>query len=233
MSLSKREIGLLGLLVLTGTIFLVAHFLYQPLNLRQEQLRTENGRLAGELGDMEARIVRAGDQGRADMQSQEDYLEMMAAVPGVPMIPEVIDFLELSARETQVKLLSISYKEGADPKDLAKSETNPSNSLNIQTINFKILVSGTHFNLLSLVLKIENAPRLYILNGIKLTMSKIDGASTAPLVITSSHEAIPIPTSAGQSLLPESQFFNPNLSILELDFNAFYECPSLNSAAQP
>jgi hypothetical protein len=231
-SLSKREIGLLGLLVLVGLMYLAAHFLYQPFNLQQQQLQVENGRLVQELEGWEAGIALKDDQAREDSASREEYQQQLAKVPPLPVISDVIDFLELSARETQVKLLSIDYKESAEPQNSLNPENPPAASLDAQPINFKITVSGTHFNLLSLLLKIENAPRLYIIKGIKMTLSPTDGAPAAPAANRPITEANQNTTSAGESAVPESLLFNPDLSILEIDFNAFYECPQSNLSTQ-
>ncbi|MCX5780425.1 MAG: type 4a pilus biogenesis protein PilO [Firmicutes bacterium] len=223
MRLSRREIGWLGLLVLAVSICLVWRLVYRPLGIQQQGLQMENAQLARELEGMKISATRTREQAQDEPGKRQEYQQMLAKVPTSPMIPDVIDFLELSSLQSEVRLLSITYKE--------KVELAPTD-INAQPINFKIAVKGTHFNLLSLVLKIENAPRLFIVNGIKMTLSKNDGDLTRSASYQVSQEANPNPNSGGEKAVPESQSFNPEAEILELDFNAFYEQTPTNPSPQ-
>lgn len=230
MSLSKRESLFLGILALMGLMYLMLNFLIQPANMQLLQLQTENEQMVREVEDLEAEIDRSGSSEKTE--SRETYQQMSAEVPRLPMIPDTIDYLEASAQETQVKLLSISYKEGAEIRDLANTTQPADFNLEAQPVKFRISAYGSHFNLLSLMLSIESAPRLFIIQGMKLTLDKTEGTSTETVANQSTAAVSPPANVLAESPVPESQHYNSGQAILELDFMAFYERQPLPASEQ-
>jgi len=227
--LSKREITLLVLLVVVSGFYLGYHFVFEPLYKHAAQLRDENVKLSTDLQTLEQRMNKKGDISLEEQKIQNEYAKMEAKLPQSPMIPNTIDFMELSAREANVKLLSINYKENVPAKTGVDSKNNQ--PVSPTAANFKITASGSHYNLLSFLLKLENAPRIYTINGSKITLAKVSseadtpgqevgGAGTEAAVETA--EAL----KAAESAKKESQIYDQSKSVINIDFTAYYDSPS-------
>ena len=211
-------------------MYLLLNFLIQPANLQLLQVQTENEQMIRELEDLQAGIDRSG--GSEETESRVEYREMLAEVPPLPMIPDTIDYLEAGAQENQVKLLSISYKEGVEVQGLANASPPVDIDQQVQQVKFRIAAHGSHFNLLSFMLSIENAPRLYIIQGMKLTLDKTEGTFTETVAQQSTAAVSPAANLLTESLVPESQHYTFDQAILELDFIAFYEGRPLPTSEQ-
>ncbi len=242
MKLSKRELALFGLLIVVGGSYLLYYFVFYPLNLQITQMKAENISLRNELQEMKSKGARPGDFLLKKQQIWYNYERILLKMPQSPMIPNIIDFMEKSALEAGVKLLSISYKESpVDKKNLDTTKIEPSitegtsdsNTIlkNIekggsmaQAANFQLAARGTHLNLLSFLLKIENAPRIYRINSIKMIMlknnqPKMGSEVKDPTQEVNSGKKEDFPEIAAK----ESQTYDASYAEVNLDFDAYYD----------
>lgn len=218
MKLSKREAVLLGLLLVLGGVYLTNHYIFQPLRTHKQLLISENNRLTMELQVLQTRIGKYQSMEQNESQIRDDYQSMLAEVPQSPMIPSIIDYIETSARNAQVKLLSIRYKENV----VVASNAARSGSENMQVIpvNFQISASGSYFDLLSFVLEIENAPRIFIINSGKMSLGKPRQSSNG--ITASASKDMPVSDQVMDKIVPESLTYDQSESRLDLDFSALY-----------
>ncbi|MDD3364780.1 MAG: hypothetical protein PHZ03_07360 [Syntrophomonas sp.] len=256
MSLSKRELALFGLLIVIVGMYLLYHNVFNPLNLHITQMKAENSTLNKELQALESKIAQQGDIWLEKQQMWDKYDKMLLKVPRSPMIPNIIDFMERSAREAGIKLLSISYKESPVAKktlEAQKSEASITEG-NIdslrdksdqdgeviienlvlenygdggsmaQAVNFQLTASGTHLNLLSFLLKIENAQRIYRINSIKMIMVRNNQQKVGSDIEASIQEA-----NSGKKedfidvAVKESQAYDITHAEVNVDFTAFFD----------
>ena len=232
MKLSTREAALLGLLLVLGGIFLTNHYIFQPLIKHKQQLVLENNNLTQELQALQNRISKYQSMERDNRKSRDDYQSMLEAVPQSAMIPSIIDYLELSAREAHVKLITLRYKESAPGDPAPKSAKSGTELMQTALVNFQIVASGNHFDLLSFVREIEKASRIYIVSGGKIYLARSDQSLTG---ITTSPNSPDMAASDKpmEKTVPESLTYDQSKSVLSLDFSAYYHRSLSNGAAQP
>jgi len=230
--LSTREAALLGLLLVLGGVFLTNHYIFQPQTQQKQQLVYENTNLTSEIQGMQNRINKYQSMQKDELKSWDDYQRMLEAVPQTPMIPNIIDYLELSAREGDVKLISIHYKDSALGDLAPKPAKSGSELAQVMPVNFQIVASGSHYNLLSFILEIENAPRIYIINSGKMSLARKNQFATGITVPQNNLDPAKAEKNA-ENAVPESLSYDQDKSILNLDFNAYYHSSLLNGAAQP
>lgn len=220
MRLSRREKVLLALLIVLGGLYLTDHYLFQPLLIYKRHLIEENNRLSMELQQWEEKTNQYHSLQQQEPGIEADYQQMQAKVPSSPMISDIIVYLETSAREARVKLVSIQYRESA-PSNYNSEESELANE-RAKPLNFQIVASGSHFNLLSFILKIENAPRIYIINSSKISLVRTASSSYGPAVEPSSDDTRTLNDLDTQAV-PESLAYDMDNSQLNLDFNAYYD----------
>lgn len=223
MKLSKREIALIGLLILLGSGYLLDCFIFRPLHAQTNHISQENRSLSKEVDNLEHKISKYADIGKKETIMAE-YREMMEKIPSYPMIPMIIEELELSAEEDHISIQSIKYKEDANTDLLlGSSQSAGPGDPQLQAVNFQIIAQGSYYNLLSFLLKIESAPRIYVINSSKMTMGKKDKAPAAETPNVPAGEEGQTAESAIEIETPESQIIDQNNTILVVDFNAFYD----------
>jgi Tfp pilus assembly protein PilO len=222
--MTKREIALLGILIVLGGIYLGYHFVFLPLNTKTAQLQTENNTLTKDSQTLQQKGANKVDVGLEEQKIRDDYAKMNVKIPSSPLIPDVYTYVELCARESKVKLLTINYKENAAAKTATTAPETGSSSEAAQSANCQISASGSHFNLLSFLLKIENAPRIYIMNGIKVTVAK----SKLPAKELSANT----PEQVASNVEKESQSFDLNNVVINLDFAAYFDNTVLPAPSQ-
>lgn len=224
MKFSKREMALLGLLLVLGGVYLTSNYLFQPLQTQKQQLVSENNKLGMEIQVLQNEISRYQSMEQAGLQIGDNYQKMLEAVPQSPLIPSIINYLELKARDTKVKLISIRYKENA----LGDTAPNSVKSaLNIKPVNFQIVASGSHFDLLSFILEIENAPRIYIINSGKISLCRTDQSPVGIAASVNSAD-VTINDKVMDKTVPESITYDQSKSLLDLNFSAYYHGSLLN-----
>jgi len=218
--LSKREVALLVILILVGGGYLFNYFMFRPLYAQRNHLTTENASLIRELEQLQQKMSQY-----ADIEQNEkivaEYGKMQAKIPPVPMIPSIIESLELSAQEENIKIQSIKYKEDANINKLPGSQKMDSDPP-LQTVNFQIIARGSYFNLLSFLFKIESAPRIYVINSSKITLGKKDKAPAATEDLTV-RAGDPVTEYRLDTAVSESETFDQSHTVLYLDFNAYYD----------
>ncbi|MDD4802188.1 MAG: hypothetical protein PHF24_04515 [Syntrophomonas sp.] len=242
MSLSKRELVLLGVLIVAGGIYLVTNFLFQPLQLQIKQMKNENNSLSQELLGLQSQQYKREKIWQKSEQICYDYENIRHKVPEKLIISNIIDFMELNAGEAGVKLLSVSYQEsqaaykngdashyesseptGSEYTGEAITGINEIGTWMIKSANFQVAARGTHFNMLSFIMKIENAPRIYRIDHLKMTRFRQEPtpvvSAEKPLqgVIINNQEEIK------ENAVPEFQDFNDSYIEASIDFTVFYQ----------
>lgn len=177
MRLSNRQYWLLGLLICALLGFVLNYYVYEPLANRKSQLQNEHELLAQRMTDIEDKlhfIRETQDQGQ-DIRA--DYVKMRSRVPPQPMIPEIISFLELTATETNLNVISVNYKEqeynttdDGDSADTGETDR-------IGTVNMEFSATGNRFEIMSFVLAIENSPRLFIIDDLIMSTDTCENSN--------------------------------------------------------
>jgi outer membrane murein-binding lipoprotein Lpp len=230
--LSTREAALLGIFLVFGGVFLTNHCFFQPLTAHKQQLAAENSNLTMELQTLENKTSKYQSMEVEEVKGSVDSQKMLEAVPQSAMISSTLNYLESSARETHVKLISIHNKENAPADAASKPADFTADLKEVIPIDFQIVASGSHFDLLSFVLKIENAPRIYIINGGKISLARID-KSSADITTLSNNPDMASNDKGMENAVPESSVYDKSKSVLNLDFTAYYHNPSLSGTSQP
>lgn len=195
MSLSKREIALIGFLLLAGVVYGFYTYLYTPVENRIDVLKTDNEQFQIKLEENEK--ARKSNIKPADnlKKLQNEYKVLLTKVPEDPYVPEMMVYLADSARESSVELKSLNYK--YDDKTGSASSSPGSNTntartgspANYRASHIEVEVEGSYYNLLTFMLKVENAPRLYVLTGAKFEAGK----RKAPVEAGFGAEPVPSP----------------------------------------
>jgi hypothetical protein len=230
--LSTRETALFSLLLVLGCLFLSNRFIFQPLTQHKQQLISENNNLTAELRVIQDKISKYRFMQQDELKTRDDYQRMLEAVPQSPMIASIIDCLELSAQEANVKLVSIHYKENALGDPAPQTAKAGSDLTQVMPVSFQIVASGSQYDLLSFILTIENASRIFIINSSKISLAMKDQSPTGITPPLSNLEPAEN-EKAIEGAVPESAMFDQGKSLLSLDFNAYYHSSLVSEAAQP
>ncbi len=205
MKLSKREKILLCFLLVAAGIYVFYNYVYQPVREKTMLLADENGRLKAAIQVAErARTTHAdiGDIGVEKEKIKEEYEELALKVPESPYLPEVISYLEDSAGEAGVKLLSLSNQESIPEDELqvmgmgqltggssSKQEKEPDNELEgVNAYSLYLTVRGSYYNILTYMLKIEKAPRIYTIDSVTMSKESGNGSINLDIVVTTYYD---------------------------------------------
>lgn len=218
---------MLGLLLVLGGIYLTNNYIFKPLHTHKQQVISENNKLTLELQVLQNRISKYQSMEQDELQLEDDYQKMLEEVPQSPMMPSIIDYLELSARDTHVKLISICYKENAVVDAAPNSAKLGSNIKQVMPVNFQIVASGSHFDLLSFIQEIEHAPRLYIINSGKISLGRT-GQSPSGIAASVNNSEMAMNDETMDKIVPESITYDQSKSVLNLDFSAYYHSSLLD-----
>lgn len=178
MKLSQREKILIGLLLILGVIYACYNFAYKPGKIAREQLQQENRVLKSLI----KRGENAKTQNTGIVQERTGIAKLgnklMIQVPTRAQVPETMAFLKKTASESHVSLKSLNYTAPQASKDNHSSGSQKTGEelAKVQVLDYNITVQGSYNNLLAFLLKIENAPRLYIISNCSMTAAakKID-----------------------------------------------------------
>ncbi|HWP95927.1 MAG TPA: hypothetical protein VN426_03685 [Syntrophomonadaceae bacterium] len=242
MSLSRREIVLISILLLAGTLYAFYNYLYMPVRSRTEALKTENNQLQAQLS--EAEQAKTSKKNPADdvKKLQNEYKVLLNKVPEDPYVPEMMVYIADSARDSKVKLNSLDYKydeksapaasasENGTAKQGDADKANPSATYRSSQLDVEVV--GDYNELLNFLLKIENAPRLYVLSSAKFDAGKRKApevvvnapeqtaaakTSTAVAAVNSSPGGTAAPALAGSAAYDGSSI------TLKLKFSSYYD----------
>lgn len=220
MSLSLREQILLLALIIICLFYCFNKYLYQPLQDDTARLATENAQLENMINSEQERVVKSRNLQKQRRKLEEEYQQMMVKVPEHSYIPEIISFLENNALDSSVTLNKINYRREEKSVGATKEPDDKSIS-NYQPCTLEISVRGNYFNLLSFLMKIEQSPRIYIINGGSFIASeKKMGSRSQPL--DSENDAI-IPSPAVPLEAEGSVRFDSNNLTMKLQLTAYYD----------
>ncbi|MGI5911732.1 MAG: type 4a pilus biogenesis protein PilO [Syntrophomonadaceae bacterium] len=172
MRISKREQVLLLVLVILLSFYIFYISFYQPIKKDIVKLTAENAKMQGLIENEKGKAERAREWENKKSEIKANYVQMKLKLPDQASIPEVISSLAQSAEDSNVNLQSISY--------YYREDNSYSNNLQIEdstikTCDFEIIANGSYYNLLLLLSKIEDAPRIYVINSLELNMMKTKG----------------------------------------------------------
>lgn len=230
MSLSTRENILIGLLLVLGCVFLFDQYVFQPMTRYNQQLNNENNSLSTELQANANKSIQYQSLETEGPAKQEDYQEMLNALPDSPMISDTIDYLENRAQENNVKLISIQYKENQAGSPASQSAWAGEQQDSAIPVRYQIVANGSHNDLLSFVLTLENAPRIYIINSLKIGLAEKE-RSAQGFAATADNARISAGETGGLQAAPAPLFYDQGKSVLSLDFNAYYHTSPADATA--
>lgn len=234
MKLSKREMVLLVVLLVAGGAYLTDHYLLGPLQNQKQHLAFEHDQLTSELQKWEKKTNRYQTLEQEKLQLQDDYQQMLEKIPQLPMISPVIDYLEGRARDTQVEIVSIRCQENAVAQPDRNLQLSGSEINRPLTVNFQIIATGSYFNLLSFIMQLENAPRMYIITCAKISLVRTGPSLPGSAVDTAVNNPDIALSGIQPEALPESRDYKQVKAVLNLIFNAyFYDSSQLNKSVQP
>jgi Tfp pilus assembly protein PilO len=213
MKLSRREIILLCVLLLAGSIYLFNQYAYQPLQQKTSTLIAENAKIQTTIEIQEAKMKTTANMQKEQERLEEEYRQLMIAVPEDAYIPEIIAWLGKSAKDASIQLDKVSYQSGNNDKqnsDQAKSD-------GVHACNFEISAAGSYFNLMSFLLKTENDPRIYVISGGQINAQQ-KKQEVAPVVSEVEGESIPAPEP-----LKGAAAYDSNNMVLKLKLSAYYD----------
>lgn len=213
MKLSRREIILLCVLLLAGSIYLFYQYAYQPLQQKTHTLIAENTKIQKNLEMQEGKMETAAKMQKEQERLEEEYRQLMIAVPEDAYIPEIIAWLAKSAKDASIQLDKVSYQSGNNDKQNSDQAQSPG----VQACNFEISAAGSYFNLMSFLLKIENDPRIYVIIAGQLNAQQ-KKQEAAPVVSEVEAESMPVPEP-----LKGAVAYDSNNMILKLKLSAYYD----------
>ncbi len=193
MQLTKRE-GLLlsafGILLILYLFYVLA---YKPLILKTQKLIDENK----EVIKMGYRVEAADKMMADNAESQKQaFAEFSEKVPEKAYLPETIDFLEKLSKDNKVELLMTQY---ILSEDLLISNIKEE----CQECLFEIDLTGSYLNLTKFIRGIEDAPRLYNIESISMTVE----------------EVVEINEEVGE----ETLVYNPQVIVMKIIFKSYYD----------
>jgi len=225
MKLSKREQIFLLALVIALSFYLFNKFLYQPIKEDTAKLAVENVKLKGLVENEQIRLERSQQLENEKGRLKEQYKEMMVKIPEEAYIPEVIAYLENSAQDSSVKLLSVRYQAQENNSDTGQENQQQEKTTVARPCNFTVSANGSYFNLLTLLTKIEQSPRLYIINNGEITASE-KKAEALPESLPQTIEGVEIPTPPPEVLKGSARFDDSNWN-MQLQLTTYYDPASV------
>jgi len=178
-------------------------------------LKEENTRLSHEIESIMAKEDGLTDINQEKSRLNDELDQMVMRLPQAPLLADIIAFLQQSARESTVKLVSVNYKESL-PGQAAMDAKSVKPA---QSANFQVTASGNHADLISFLTKIENTPRIYSINSGKISLVKWKPMSAIEHK-NGSESSIEGETTVIEK---ESLTYDPNNLVIILDISAFYD----------
>jgi hypothetical protein len=210
MKFSNREKILGTIVLLLAAFYLYDRTLLEPIRVELSRLQAENEQMSIKIESNQERLE------TEKMIKQEvgelDYnRDMTTMLPASPMASGAIAYVTECAGDKNVSLRFISCTLLDSPSISPPSKAGP--IIPPSMINFQLSAEGNYYDLLSFLLDIENAPRIYRINHSNLTL-----ADTTSEVEPGSDDI----------LVPDLQAvgMDYNHTVLNLDFNTFYDQPS-------
>ncbi len=166
MSLTKRELTLLILLLALGITYVYYQYLYRAVEERISILMSENKNLEQNILIQEASYCEQRDILSSSAVLRENYQQLLWRVPEKPCLPEIIDYLSTASVQNSVQITRFDYKYAKD--DEMRERTNgqvqlapTSPETDYDLLQLELEAEGEYDNLICFALQIENAPRLF------------------------------------------------------------------------
>jgi len=226
--LSRRETVMLGILLVIGGFYVFYQFYYHPRQVDIEYLQDENTRLGLEMESLMAKKVGLANVSREKIRLNDELNQMIIKIPPSPLMADIINFMQQSAGESRVNLVSVNYKESLPGK--AVVDVKEANTIKpAQSVRIQLTAEGTHAGLLSFLLKIENASRIYSINSGKISLVK----RKRPDMNLNSESESGAWGSAGEATVkePESLTYDRDNLLIVLDISAYYDQSSMGEKA--
>lgn len=221
MRISKRELILLILLILTGIIYLFYTYMYGPVRDKTDALQVENTRLETAILTEQKSIETINNL--EEEKLKHDYQVMAEKIPESPFIPEIIDYLEKSAEDAGVELLAVTYTE-TNKKDRQQNKDNSDQEITgPEKLRFQATTCGSYPELLLFLLRIEKNSRIYVVEGSKMKTSKRK-VIMPPAMAAEGESPTLLPPPV---ILTGSSGYDPENIVMDIMFNAYYDKNSL------
>ncbi len=218
MRLSKREKVLIGILVILGVGYVIDRFMLYPAATCHKQLLASEAGLENQLQQLENLTAEYGTERQQELV-ETNYRKVLAQIPPSPMVPSIMDFLQSSAADTGVEVVSVSYRDAASLETRPAQSNQTTSKTPGQQLDFQMEARGDYGNLVMFVQRIETAPRLYIITKVKIVLpqdlSIAPAGSEMPGDQTGMEQDNP-PDSNGSDQIP------PITARLFLEFRAYY-----------
>jgi len=212
MKLSPREKVLLIILVLLITFYLFYTFLYHPLEQATASLRAENLNLRSAIKKQQDQWEKGKNEELEINKLELEYQQMMIKLPEEDYLPEIVSYLQKNARSADVLLEKINYHNRA-------MESSQGNRNDIRTCEMVLVARGSYYNLLTLLRKIEEAPRLFVINNVEIS---------APEVSITINEDTEIPSTPQEETKPSNISADNNL-VMTVQLTTYYDPSSMPS----
>ncbi|MEN6389994.1 MAG: hypothetical protein ABFD04_06220 [Syntrophomonas sp.] len=235
MKLSKREMVLLTILLIAASVYIYYNYIYMPVVNSAAAVSSENEKLSANLRELEKLKINQKKPAQVAQKLKTDYRALLTKVPEDPYVPEMIVYLADAAKESKVELKKIDYKydekstantpaptDGAQDKKTANAAAIKSSQLEVEAI-------GTYYDLLTFMLKVENAPRAFVLTSLDLTAGKTVAKEITTTTTQVSPESGDKKTSTSTTTVDMTQqlvgsaAYDGNSIQLKLKFQSFFD----------
>lgn len=236
MRLSKREMVLLTILLIAASIYIYYNYIYMPVANNAAAVKSENDKLQANLRELE-KLKANQKPAQVAQKLKTDYQALLNKVPEDPYVPEMIVYLADAAKESRVELKKIDYK--YDEKSTANApvpadgaqDKKTANTVAVKSSQLEIEATGTYNDILTFMIRVENAPRAFVLTGLDLNSSKrkpqeatVMAPASGTTVQASSGSSPKTPSAPdAQQALVGSAAYDGNSLLLKLKFQSFFD----------
>lgn len=180
MSLSKREIFLLCILLICGIGYAYYTYAYEPLQNQLMAVRSENQALSREIDQLkQAGPAEDGEPSDSLHTIKQDFWAATNKVPTYPLVPESISFLETIGKDSGIDLKSLHISDPGTVQPGTNSGS-PAAGNSLMTQNYELAGTGGYFAFNSFLMKLEESQRIYLISSINIGSQPVSNAvSTA------------------------------------------------------
>lgn len=234
MKLSKREMVLLTILLIAASIYMYYNYIYTPVVHEAAAVKTENDQLQANLRELEKLKQNQKKPVEVAQKLQNDYQALLTKVPEDPYVPEMIVYLADAAKQSRLELKKIDYKydeksANTAPADAAQEKNSNAAAASVKSAQLEVEAVGTYYDILTFMLKLENAPRTFVLTGLDLTAGKIKSMEVTTITTETSPEDGGTKTTTSTSsvdmtqVLVGSAAYDGNSILLKVKFQSFFD----------
>jgi len=189
LKLSKREIVLSCFLGFMVIIYLYNRFCLIPLEEKTERLRDENQAWQIRIQEDEKLIQSHIEHNSAYNSLPKESDNMEIAVPSSPCIPEILSFLDISAKKNGISIIALRYSLlGSVAGQKEKTGQSSKEEVKFQELELRISAKGTYPRLLNFISAIEESPRVFVIKQCKMSSNRVQAAKEATAQTESQEE---------------------------------------------